>query len=328
MANPEDLLNRVAAKNLPPQPGAPAPDAAPPQETDQGKAAEKGGPKTEADAMSDNPIAYEVDFGNGDKRKLTPQAIAATFQRYASLNHQNAQMKPVMDVISGYMQANPGMTPQQLATTLTELARTEQHNPTMGGQGQQPQQRPGFSAPTGEDPFAKWEDENAAKLPPGYREMMQGNQQTQAAVAQMAQMMQGLLARTQGVADAGRDMAGQAQQQQVMAIRQAIGNNLDRSQMHLQLPDDAAQDFMTFAGERGYTFEDFVDPQLTLKVMSDFKASMNTPEMDRLRGIAQRRQAFTGSFTPSPQAPAAPAEPQADATFDRLSGQALARRQL
>ena len=322
--SPEDLISRVSAKNIAPQA---AEQPAPAQESAASKATDKAAPKTEADAMAEDAIAYDIDFGNGDKRKLSPQQIASTFQRYSQLNHQNAQMKPIMEVIGGYMKANPGMTADQLASKLTELARGEQPNPVMGA-NQHQQQRPGQTPPNGEDPFAKWEEENAAKLPPGYREMMQGSQNQQAMMAQMYQALQGVLSRTQGVADAGRDMAGQAQQQQINAVKQSIGTNLDRAQMQLQLPDQAAQDFMAFAGERGYTFEDFVDPQLTLTVMSDFKAAMNTPEMERLRGIAQRRQAFTGSFTPSPTAPAAAAPPAGDATFDKLAGAALAKRQM
>ena len=49
-----------------------------------------------------------------------------------------------------------------------------------------------------------------------------------------------------------------------------------------------------FAAERGYTMEDFADPQLTIKVMTDYKNNKSSPEMARLE-IMGKRQAFTGS---------------------------------
>ena len=55
-----------------------------------------------------------------------------------------------------------------------------------------------------------------------------------------------------------------------------------------------AEDFQVFANERGYTQEDFLDPQLRLRVMNDFKNSVHSGEMERLRDISKRRQAFTG----------------------------------
>jgi hypothetical protein len=82
---------------------------------------------------------------------------------------------------------------------------------------------------------------------------------------------------------------------------------------------------MIFAAERGYTMEDFVDPNLTIKVMQDFRNSMDSPEMERMRGIAQRRQAFTGSLGATPSAGEAPAEDASAATFDRLVNRGMNR---
>ena len=148
--------------------------------------------------------------------------------------------------------------------------------------------------------LSKWEEENAATLPPGYKEMMlatsQGNQGMQNQVARLEQMLKMVLAQSQGNVDAARQGMEGAQKQQINAVRQQIANNIDRVQAALGLPDDKADDFMMFAAERGFTMEDFVDPQMTIRVMQDFKNNMDSPEMERMRAIAQRRQAFTGSL--------------------------------
>jgi hypothetical protein len=127
--------------------------------------------------------------------------------------------------------------------------------------------------------------------------------------------------------DAARAAHGDVRGQKVDAIRQSIANNLDRAQAEFQLPDDKAEDFMTFASERGFTMEDFIDPMLVRKVMGDYKANAESPEMERLRAIAQRRQAFTGTMGSSPAGPAAIATdtPQ-DATFNKLSNYVMGKQ--
>ena len=74
---------------------------------------------------------------------------------------------------------------------------------------------------------------------------------------------------------------------------------------------------MMFAGERGYSVEDFIDPKLTEQVVQDFKAVKDTPEFERLKGINSRRQSFTGVLTPGAGAngAAAPAPVNKDADF-------------
>ena len=150
----------------------------------------------------------------------------------------------------------------------------------------------------------------------------------QSQLQQTQQMLQQVLANSAGVADAAKAGMQGAQTQQIQAVRQQIANNIDRVQQAIGLPDSAANDFMVFAGERGYTLEDFVDPQLTIKVMQDFKNNMNSPEMERMKAMAERRQAYTGSLGSTPSASTAPANANATepSTFDKLANQAMANR--
>lgn len=347
------MIDRIAAQamGVPPQaaeapaqqnPKAPIPNQVAaktqPQETAQGKAAEQGSPKTEADQMTEDAVLYEVQFGEGDMRKLTPAQIKSTFERYSALNYKNAQYKPVMDLVEQIMRDNPGVNPMQMRQQMEAVYKAQQSNPTMGntqGDKSGPNEVNGNRQPSDmETSLKEWEEQNAASLPPGYKDLMMGQANLPQALAQMQQqmvmmqrMMQSVLGQSQGVAEAAKTGMNQAQNTQINAVRQQIANNIDRVQQALALPDEAAQDFMIFAAERGFTMEDFVDPQLTIKVMQDFKNNMSSPEMERMRAIAQRRQAYTGSLGSAPSSgPAAPAQPQGGTTLDRLSSMAMNQR--
>ena len=335
-------VDNIAAKRMgvEPQPAAPAPapQAAPPtppqmpeppKETSNDKAAEKGSPDTEGDKMTAEAIVYSVDFGDGNMRDLTPQQIKSTFERYSAMNYKNAQYKPVYDIVDQIMRDNPSMNSREVASQMAAVYKAQQSNPTMGNtegrqQGQPPQNDLNSA-------LKKWEEENAASLPPGYAEMIQGGTQ---GMAQMRQelartqaMIRQMAAQNQGVADAAKQSMDNSTGQKIDAVRQQIANNLDRVQQGLKIPSENANDFMVFAAERGYTLEDFVDPNLVARVMTDFRNNMDSPEMERMRGIAQRRQAFTGSLgsTPSGGATETPAE---ESTFDKFTSQAMARKGL
>lgn len=307
MAHPQDMdqVARIAAKQLgaeAPAPEAPAP-APKPQEaptTVQEKAAEAGSPKTEGDKSSQDPVVYKVNIGGND-RDLTPQQIAGTFERYRDLNYKQAQMKPVMELAEKMMQAG-NATPEQVAKFMGAAAQAMTKNAKMG-RAQNPQPA-GTAAP--QQPqngnanisermaaeFKKYEDENAISLPPGYREGLDEIQRMRGMLQQQTAQMQKVLQASQQNAAQGVQAAQQAGQDRAGTIRQAISNNLDSAQQANGLPDSDAKMFMAFAGERGYTAEDFADKGLTNKVMQDFKNAKNGPELARLQEMQQRRQAF------------------------------------
>ena len=76
----------------------------------------------------------------------------------------------------------------------------------------------------------------------------------------------------------------QAETQAQDAYRQQAANNLNEIQQKYNLPDSESDDFFTFAFERGYSNEDFIDGQLVDKIMGDYVAVKGTPEMERLKG--------------------------------------------
>ena len=347
--NPQDpqqmaaAVDRIAANQMgvdpqQPQPAAEAPakDSAP-KDTGADQAAEQGSPQTEGDAVQDEAVSYiEIEMGTKDNpnlRKLTPESIKGTLSRYAALNAKNAMMSPVNKVVEGILRSNPGLTPQTLAEKMDALARGQQANPTLGNVDGDQQDKPG--QPDYKDldaSLAEYEETEGVRLPPGYKNMLAGNvgsmQQLQQEVMQNRQMLQQVMAMAQGQTAAARDGMQQAQNTQVQAVRQQIANNLDAAQAKHNLPDENGQEFMMFIAERGYMMEDLADPGLTDKLVTDYANTRNSPEMDRLRGIAERRQAYTGSIgqsTPS----AAGTEPAApDATFDRFRDMAMTQKNL
>jgi hypothetical protein len=314
----------------PPPPAGPGPGVPPPAPPSaQEQAASAGAPKDEGSNSQADPVLYEIEFQPGQKRKLTPDQIKSTFDRYSSLNFEHAQMKPVMEAAKAIM-GHHGMDPMQFAQAMIDQAKRGVSQTTFGDTSRQngPETTAKDLAPDSfEAKLKRWEEENAASLPPGYKEMMASQMQSQSQMQQMMQMMQDVMSKSAGVADAAKAMNETGRDTRTQAIRQTIGNNVDRAQQALQLPDSAAQDFMVYASERGYTIEDFVDPQLTYRVMTDFRNNMNSPEMERLRGMAQRRQSFTGSLgqTPSGGGSPAPAD-QGGSTFDKMVSSAMGNK--
>lgn len=325
--DPQQAAPAPAPQGLPPQ----APPQAPPEASNQDKAAEQGSPKTEGDKMSADAIVYQVDFGEGQgQRDLTPQQIKSTFDRYSSMNYKNAQYKPVYDLVDQIMRDNPNLNSKQVAEQMNNIYKAQESNPTMGNTEGKKSGNPSDGPSDLDSSLEKWEQENAASLPPGYKEMIQGGQQgmqqMQQELARTQAMIRQMAAQNQGVADAAKTQVQNSTSQQVEAVRQQIANNLDRVQQGLKLPAEKAQDFMVFAAERGYTLEDFADPQLTVNVMSDFKNNMDSPEMERMRGISQRRQAFTGSLGSTPGGGSNESAPVGDSTFDKFTQTAMNKK--
>lgn len=322
----------------PAQPGQPAqpPAAQPPQrETAEGQAQAKAAPQTEATQMREAPVIFELPGKEGKPgRKLTATQVEGVLDRYSSLNYKHAQLKPIIDLAEQLMARNPNMTPADLADAVVSMAQAQQHSPVMGkGAREQVAQQQGLPPGTqrsnaialDDEALKRWETENAAQLPPGYREMMTQMQQLMPAIQQQGGLLQQLLAQSAGVADAARQTTQNAQEQAMMAMRRTIGNNLDRAQQALGLPTEAAQDFMTWSGERGYTLEDFSDGQLTYKVMRDFRNDLMSGEVDRLRGIQSKRQAYTGTVGGTPGAGGAQGAPQ-PTEFEAFANRQIAKR--
>lgn len=318
---PEENVERLAnAKLGVPSPQA-APQAAPPPqpapETDMEKAAKAGAPVTEGDQSQESPVMYRVKFGDNDERELTPDQIKGVFNRYAQLNDVHTQMRPVLAMTAKVLRDNPGMTPEGMVEAMVALAN--RHNPQMGGEDERPntEKKPVQSADDVSKQFEAWEKENAASLPPGYKDLFSGTSAMQQQMQQMMAMMQQVLGRTAGMTDASRAAAQDARTQTIQARQQRIANNLNAVQQKLNLTDDNFGDFRAFAAERGYDMSDFLDPMLTLRVANDFKNALQSGEMSRLKEIHARRQAFTGAAAAPPSAASGkPAD--VDANLERL----------
>lgn len=318
----------------------PAADPKVPEErpTANEKAQEIAAPMTEGDRAGEEPITYiEVDFGNGDTRKLSASQVRDTMKRYRDLNYRHqtevAPNQPILEYVNQIMQqarANGDeVTPQEVVQFLSTAAQAYAQNPTMGQQAA-PSRQQGLPLPQDIDmAMRQWEEENAVSLPPMYRDaasqltaLQQENQQIKAMMSQILQQAQGINTQAQQqVMDAG--------QVQIQNMRVMAANNLNNAQQRHQLPDSDENDFFTYAFERGYTIEDFVDPQLTDRVVSDFRNARQTPEMERLRAMARRRTAYTGNLStqPSSGGQPAPADPNQD-FINSVAQQVMQRRNM
>ena len=335
----DNLIDRVnEAQGLAPKTETP---------TDKREATEKAAaPQTEGDKVSEpaaEPVSneelsalYKIKIGDTE-RELTDKQIAGTFERYRDLNFKHSQMKPVIDTV-GQLMERTGIDAETMNNEIIAALKAKQHNPQMGEQTNAPnttQQGEKGEAPNdllSGDMLAQYEEQNAVQLPPGYRDLVASRDQTSQQLAQMQQMMQQLLAQSQGVANAARQAGQQQSIDRAQLMQQRIGQNIDQAaQRHLGTTDQSASnDFLAFIYERGYTTDDFVDAALADRAMADFANLRNQPEMERLRQAAQRRQAFSFNGTMGNTAgqgaaeAAAPSDPQTP--FEQMADAAMTKR--
>ncbi len=324
-----------------PPPGAVPPPAAPQEApTPQEAVNANASPVSEGDQQQEGAVTMlEVDFGEGNKRKLSPAQIKGTFDRYGALNHKQMQMKPVIDFAEGIMGRlkEQGHDPKadDVAKFLNAAAQAFVKNPQ--------QKRPNEFAETSRgrvdipidiqegarqqaatddfvDSLTKWEDDNGVSLPPGYKDQMSNMGKVMGQNEQLMKMVQQLSAGQGQVGELAAQQMQAAQSNQLNSMRETAANNLNRAQSKHKLPDDMEEAFMEFAFQRGYTFEDFIDPALTDAVVGDFSAVSQGPELDRLKSMAQRRTAYTGSVEGSPSAGMA-AQTSASPDQDFFEGQ-------
>lgn len=362
MATEQDkaLIDQIAGQQLgdanasaPAQPQQPAPQAQAPQQppepkdappTDQEKAAAAVSPKTEGDATLEESIKmFEVDFGD-EKRNLSEAQVRETFNRYRDLNHKHAnEIKPiepainlVRQIMDTARQNGKDINGDDMAQFLQAATQAYIKNPTMGGQRDTSPDQQGESvgqkrnlASEVEQQITRWEEENAISLPPMYRDGFATIQQMQQENQQLRDMMNQFLASSQSINQDAAQAAMSAEQTANQAYRQQAANNLNLAQQKAGLPDSDENDFFNFAFERGFTIEDFIDRELTERVMSDFAAVKNSPEMDRLRNMAQRRQAYTGAMSSTPGASGEMSKPNADQEFmNSVAEQAMRKRNM
>jgi len=325
-----EQVARIAGRQLgAEQPPAEKPEADP-NPTPQEQASAVGSPETEGDKSQMEAVIYEIEM-NGNKRNLTPQQIASTFERYSKLNHQHAQMKPVLELAQQLMTATKGDSAKaanMMRNALSAMSKNTQlgnNRPKQEGvAAPQTQAQPQVNI---EEQLAKYEEENAITLPPGYREQMAKLGQMEQMMGKQMKAMQMVLGQARQGAQQGSQAAQAAQADRMMVVQQSIANNLDRVQQKYGFADEEANDFMVFAGERGYTTEDFADVNLLDRVANDYKSVKVSPEFERLKEQNARRQSFLRTQTSTPMGNAEAAQ-GGDNTLDRLAQSAMSRRNM
>jgi hypothetical protein len=328
------LINGAADQQLGAAPTPPAP-AAPEsnQPTPQEIAAKGVSPSTEGDKQSaDAAQIMRVKFGD-NHRELSEAQVKGTFDRYSALNFKHQNLKPVVDLAERMLQAaqkkNPNASAKDLAKFMTAAAKSQTHNPQMGKGTQTPEtaSKPAQSRADVDGMMKQWEEDNAVSLPPRFRETMDGMAEMKAQNQELRQMLQQVIKGQQGVTASTQKQLDASDTREGSVMQQRIGNNLSQAQQALGLSDDSEQPFMQFAYSRGYTIEDFIDPELTMMIAKDFKQNEDAPELERLRGITQKRQAFTGNSGGAPSVSNQSAASSPDQTFiDAVTNKTMTRR--
>ena len=294
---------------------------------------------------ADEPIDFiELDDEGGAKRQLTKKQIKSTLDRYRDLNYKWQDMKPVADIVSTLLgeAEKKGIkgTSKDVADLIKASITAYLSNPTLGHQKDGVQSKEtgpakGEMSPPGDDNWeetlSSWEKENAVALPPGYKDSMKSSKELNSKVDRLMNLVQTAMQSAnmgQQAISGAQSVAQQAAQTQMSATQTSIKNNLTQAAMAAQVDPSAQQDFLVFAMQRGYTPEDFIDPELASVVMQDYKANKDAPEINRLRSIAQRRQAFTGMVEGAPGGAAAAPAPGGDPMLQSLIGKAMQSRNL
>ena len=314
-------------------------------------------PSTEATTAKAQPFDFfEVDLGDGKKEVLSPEQIKSMTSRYKELNYKHqTEYAPMKDSISFLSQlrsqaAADGheISDDDFNKFVMSAIASYAHNPAQGAQAHG--QGPATTSPNRtnqpvdtktssvahnannmEAMLSQWEQENAVSLPPMYKEAIARTSGLESQINEMRTMMQQLAQGSKAAITTAADQVGAARQLNSQAGYQRIGNNLKQVQMKYQLPDDAEQPFMSFIQERGYLIEDLMDPTLADKLGSDFKSVMQTPDLERLKAVHAKRQAFTGTVAPSSsQGAASPAPAQdADQSFiDSVASEHMKKRNM
>lgn len=345
--DPSELINAaMAAKGMPAQsPQAQPPQAQPPRqappdntqavagaakkeaEAAMEKAKDSASAKDESDSMAEGPAVIKLKRGD-QETEYTDSQLLGMMERYKGLNFKHSRLKPVIALAEQLLEQADPRDPEaaaKLAKVIQSSLQAQTKNPEMGGKagnktGNENSERRDSEPQQGDDDFDwdGWEKDNALDLPP----MLKGGKvfkETNAkidrigsAVAQLAHMIQQAMGQgqisSQQNQQALQGAQAQVQDQRATAMRDMIGTNLTRAQEALKLPDEAAQEFLRFAGMRGYGFEDFIDPELTMEVVKDFAHSRQAPEYQRMMEQMTRRQAMAGSLDAAPTGGAGPTQ--------------------
>lgn len=356
--NDADIINAIANKQLgvanTPQAGQPAgvpPEAAAQQQAPQSPKADPAPTNMEKAQAKVAPTdqakedAAVINFVKVGDREYTSQQIEGTMNRYRDLNFRWQQNKPIVDVVERMLEvskkAGYDAKPEEVAQLIEAATQAYLKDPQLGSKAkpttQQGGPKPAMSDDAdgeGEDGagdidavYDKWQKENAVSLPPGFKETVTSTKQMAQKMDQMMSMFQQILQGGMAGQQATQQAQQQVQQAQSMkadAVTTMIANNLGKAFQQAGLPADpeSRAAFRAFAASRGYDFPDFMDAGLTATVVGDYKANLNAPEMQRLREIAQKRQAFTGITGATPTG-GAPAAQGGDATLNAMISSAM-----
>jgi len=308
--------------------GSPAPKASTtPTGVEQAMSAAT--PKSEGDAANAAPM-LKVKIG-GQEREFTPEQIEGMTNRYRDLNFTHAQAKPLLEMADKLIEQGGGDYQTVAKFMGSLLERSNEKNPQMGNRagaedGKTPPNAPEFIQNI-DAKMKDWMTRNSiSEPPPGFSELLGAFHGLNGTLSSQTELLKKVMDQSGKVHQGAKQAVAEAGNMKVDAVKKQIQNNLNDTQQKTGLADESFDDFMTFAYERGFTVEDFISPDLTLKIMTDFKNSQGTPEFERLKQIHSRRQAFTGNDGGGPTGGGAAPLNESQKMFDQIAGNVMAKK--
>ena len=141
---------------------------------------------------------------------------------------------------------------------------------------------------------------------------------------QLMQAVQGMLQNAQGSAKQGAELAASGIADKSLQWPRGLLTTLTVWRMKTGLSEDQAEDFRIFALSAVTLLKISLTPSLPEGWRMTTKNSVQSGDMERLRDIAKRRQAFTGTVGNTPQSEMASetgVEAEGDSTLNRLAAQ-------
>ena len=238
-------------------------------------------------------VMYDINFGE-QNRQLSDKQIKSTFDRYSSLNHKHQTMKPVLDFAEQLMGAakekGHEVSPDQF---VKGLQRAFQKNAQFG------------------------KGTNTEKSPEGKVDTPYNN----------ATLDDDALKRWE---DENAVSLPPAYKESFAQLKSMQGDNAQLKALLKQLVS-GQKDIAKGAKQGLETAATSQESSQKQRIINNLNQAhnMNTPEIERLREIAKRRQAFTGTVDSAPSAGGSSVSSNSDQSFiDTLANTAKAKQNM
>ena len=286
-------------------PPEPEPEPEGESETSEGEAQDTGKAEGE-DTKSEEPSYIEVGGKQYSMKQL--ETMAGSYDDMKGQLTDLSGLDPMMKVFKEKGFTNEEAV-QFLSDAATHYAKSQRDGGKEANKGQDTKTGTGTSGKNVEgvddaefdEKMKKWERDNAMEFPDFMKDALKnassGNKAVMDAIANQNKLLMQVLGSTDGFVKASEKANKEAQTKSRDTRMNQIKQNLETAQKEHNIPASAESAFGAFLESRGILPGDLVDPAFANQTVADFKAVISTKEMERLKNIAKKRQAFKAKGT-------------------------------